>query len=138
MLRTELEGLRLKALRKRARDAGIGGEALEDAFDSDDPKGTLVDLLIDTVATSKPVVFNVVARDDASLVKELEQLRLTEIRKRARDAGVDGDELEHAMDNDDPKLATIQLLLAQQTASKAIDSSSASAICMQDELKLEL
>ena len=45
-LRAELEALRLKALRQRARAEGFGTEALDHAADSDDPKAAMVELLM--------------------------------------------------------------------------------------------
>ena len=45
-LRAELSGLRLKELRQRARDRGIGAEALEEAADSEEPKAAVVELLL--------------------------------------------------------------------------------------------
>ena len=46
-LRSELESLKLRDLRKRALGAGVKAEALEEAEeDSDDPKAALVDLLL--------------------------------------------------------------------------------------------
>ncbi len=41
-LRRELEGLRLKELRARARSEDVGAEAMTAAMDSDDPKAALV------------------------------------------------------------------------------------------------
>ena len=45
-LRAELSGLRLKELRQRARERGIGAEALEEAADSEEPKAAVVELLL--------------------------------------------------------------------------------------------
>lgn len=45
-LRAELEGLRLKELRQRARGSGVDDEAVEDALDEDDPKAALVEILM--------------------------------------------------------------------------------------------
>eukprot|EP01046_Picozoa_sp_COSAG06_P059558 COSAG06_NODE_12358_length_1391_cov_1.183437_1_plen_360_part_10 len=114
VLRAELEGLRLKALRQRARDAGVDSDVLEDVTDSDDPKGALIELLI---AKIKQEV-NVAGRD-ASLRKELQGLRLKELRTRGRDAGISPERLEDATDSDDPKAAVIELLLAQPDSSEA-------------------
>ena len=45
-LRAELEALRLKELRQRARAEGFATEALDHAADSDDPKAAMVELLL--------------------------------------------------------------------------------------------
>ena len=115
-LLSELQGLRLKQLRKRARDAGVDGELLEDTTEADDPKAAVIALLIMTQSKLPPA-------DDgqAALRTELEGLRLKELRKRAKDAGVDADDLEDTTESDDPKAAVIQLLLAHGSlGSKAV------------------
>jgi hypothetical protein len=45
-LREELGGLRVMALHKRASSAGVSDVAIEEAMDSSDPKGTLIELLL--------------------------------------------------------------------------------------------
>ena len=105
---SELQGLRPKELRKRARDVGINAELLEDAIDADDPKSAVIELLM---AKSSD------AGEEAALRTGFEGLRLKELRRRAKDAGVDADELEDATDSDDPKATVIQLLLAQRLSS---------------------
>ena len=47
---------------------------------------------------------------------ELSGLRLKDLRIRAKDAGVTSDDLEDAVDADDPKSATIELLLRAEGA----------------------
>eukprot|EP01043_Picozoa_sp_COSAG02_P047885 COSAG02_NODE_4637_length_5143_cov_3.538660_4_plen_351_part_00 len=42
----ELEGLKLKELRRRAREVGVHPEKLEDAMDTDDPYGTVIEILM--------------------------------------------------------------------------------------------
>ena len=45
-MRSELETLRLKELRARAKAEGAEPEQLEDAADADDPKQAVIDLLL--------------------------------------------------------------------------------------------
>ena len=45
-LRAELEGLRLKELRQRAREQDVSPEEMEAAADSDEPKAAMVELLL--------------------------------------------------------------------------------------------
>ena len=45
-LRSELEGLRLKELRQRAREVGVSGEQLESAMDTDEPEASLIELVL--------------------------------------------------------------------------------------------
>ena len=46
LLRAELSGLKLKALKRRARDAGVDEEKLEDADDADDIKAAVIELIV--------------------------------------------------------------------------------------------
>ena len=45
-LRSELEALRLKELRQRAREQDVSPEEMEEAADSDEPKAAMVELLM--------------------------------------------------------------------------------------------
>ena len=49
-LRAELEGMRLKELRQRARAEGVGADEMEEAADSDEPKAAMVELLLQRAA----------------------------------------------------------------------------------------
>ena len=103
-LRAELGGLRLKALLSRARADGVDADSLEDAMDNDDPKQAVIELLVQRASSDAG------AGQDA-LRRELSGLRLKELRARAKGAGVGADDLEEATDANDPKAATIELLL---------------------------
>jgi lambda repressor-like predicted transcriptional regulator len=103
-LRQELQGLRLKELRKRAREAGVDEEALENSTDAPDPKSAVIALLLELSDAS--------SAGDAALRQELQGLRLKELRKMAREAGVDDNALEDALEAGDPKAEVIALLLA--------------------------
>eukprot|EP01043_Picozoa_sp_COSAG02_P022150 COSAG02_NODE_1143_length_14245_cov_5.202743_1_plen_157_part_00 len=50
-LRRELEGMKLKALKKRARSSGVDEEQLEDADDADEVKPTVIQLILDAHAS---------------------------------------------------------------------------------------
>eukprot|EP01046_Picozoa_sp_COSAG06_P029309 COSAG06_NODE_2708_length_6408_cov_2.142970_1_plen_1860_part_00 len=99
-LQSELSSLRLKELRARAKTEGVEAGLLEDAMDDDDPKGAVVQLLLDIESAAER------AR------KDLEGMRLKELRTRAKEAGHSAELLEEAMDNDEPKAAVIELLLS--------------------------
>ena len=45
-LRAELAAMKVKALKKRAKEAGVDEEKLEDADDEEDVKGTIIDLIV--------------------------------------------------------------------------------------------
>eukprot|EP01046_Picozoa_sp_COSAG06_P050892 COSAG06_NODE_8178_length_2247_cov_2.238827_1_plen_674_part_01 len=107
VLRKELQGLRLKELRKRAKDAGVDSELLEDATDADDPKVAVIQLLM-TQSTAAE-------EGEASLRVELQKLRPKELRQRAKAIGVDADALEDAIDSASPKAAIIKLLVEHES-----------------------
>ena len=122
-MRSELETLRLKELRARAKAEGAEPEQLEDAADADDPKQAVVDLLLGLHATtvdSGPTKLSfranhLAAHESAlrtgALRAELEGLRLKELRRRAREQDVSPEEMEDAADSDEPKAAMVELLL---------------------------
>ena len=94
--RSELNTLRLRELRARAKAAGVGTDQLDVAMDADDPKAAVINLLVDLRVDS---------------ARKLESLRLKELRAKARGAGYDTDTLDEVMDSDEPKAALIELLL---------------------------
>ena len=102
--RAELGGLRLKALLSRARADGVDADSLKDAMDNDDPKQAVIELLVQHASPT--------GADQGALRRELSGLRLKELRARAKVAEVGADDLLDAADADDPKAATIELLLS--------------------------
>ena len=107
-LRAALAGLRLKELRAQARREGVGAEAMEAAADSDDPKQAVIELLAQRKSASRTDD----AQTDDALRHELSSLRLKELRLRARRAGIGEGTLDSAADEEDPKAAMVELLLA--------------------------
>ena len=89
----------------RARADGVDADSLEDAMDNDDPKQAVIELLVQQASSDAG------AEQDA-LRCELSGLRLKELRARAKVAEVSADDLLEAADADDPKAATIELLLS--------------------------
>eukprot|EP01043_Picozoa_sp_COSAG02_P069910 COSAG02_NODE_12180_length_1583_cov_736.616577_1_plen_216_part_10 len=109
-----MRSLGLKELRRRAKVAGMSASELEEAMDSDEPEEMFIDFVVQVRVQAD--------KTDAactSLEVELGTLRLSELRKRAKAAGVAEDALEEATDADDPKAAVISLLL--ETASAGED-----------------
>jgi hypothetical protein len=135
-LRRELEGLRLGALNRRAVDAGVDSDAIEDAMDRDDQKTALIDLVLSSTVQAQGVAPLTISDDEKEATaartqgkrsaiekapvesnrSELEFLRLKELRDRAKAENVDAALLDKAADNDDPKGAVIQLLLDKKSA----------------------
>ena len=85
-LRAELEQLKTGALTKRAKAAGLGEQAVEEALDSAEPKAALIELIVARSRGSVPAA-------DAALLSELRGMRLKALKARAREAGVDGEAL---------------------------------------------
>eukprot|EP01045_Picozoa_sp_COSAG04_P056458 COSAG04_NODE_26370_length_295_cov_1.117347_1_plen_98_part_11 len=53
-LRSELEAMRLTALNKRASSEGIPADAVDGAMDCDDPKASLIVLIVEAVSSRGP------------------------------------------------------------------------------------
>eukprot|EP01043_Picozoa_sp_COSAG02_P053252 COSAG02_NODE_5854_length_3987_cov_169.941872_4_plen_228_part_00 len=107
-LREELESLKPRALKKRARDAGVDEGEIDEADDADDVKGTLITLIVDHVAERSRGVAEAAA---AALAQELEGLKPRALKKRAAEEGVDGEKIDEADDAEDVKAALIALIL---------------------------
>ena len=100
--------MRLMALHKRASSEGVRADSVEDAMDSENPKASLVQLLLAK------------QRDEGTarsqeLLAELSQLRVMALHRRAVTAGVDEAVLEGVMEGASPKERLIELLLEQES-----------------------
>ena len=98
--------MKLSALKKRAKEAGVDEEKIEDADDADDVKSTVIQLIV-------------AAERGATLEKlraELSAMKVTALKKRAKEVGVDEEKLEDADDEDDVKGTVIGLILEQAQA----------------------
>ena len=51
-LQDELQGLTLRELRKRAKEAGVGATALESAMDEDEPEAAVIELLMNAAPSA--------------------------------------------------------------------------------------
>ena len=106
-MREDLQKLKVSALKKQAVSAGIAAEALEEADDADDTKSAVIELLISQECQE----LQPKADPHDSLRLELARLRLKELRARAKAEGVDTEQMEDALDSDQPKKAVIELLV---------------------------
>ena len=121
-LTVELAELTLKALKKRARAEGVDGDAVDALDDEDDPKAAAIEIFVAAakerwaveakVATTEAEAARAKAETEASLKAELAQLKLSELKKRARAEGLDEDTVDDIDDATDPKAAIIDLLVA--------------------------
>ena len=122
-LRTELSALRPTQLRKRAVGAGIELEQIEAAEDSDTPKQSLIELLLQT-EDENPASMSVseaTKRTAArrTLIAELATLKPTQLRKRAVAAGVPLERIDEAEDGETPQESVTELILAAHAVSTA-------------------
>jgi lambda repressor-like predicted transcriptional regulator len=82
--RLELEGLRLKELRSRAKQAGYSVELLEDVLDNDDPKAAVIELLLSSSAPSLIASPPEVCADASNGASELQaMMMMRKVKKRA-------------------------------------------------------
>jgi hypothetical protein len=112
-LREELSSLTLRDLRKRAKDAHMSAEQLDQTMDSDNPEEAIIAFLLqlhteDTGARA----------DKAALLSELQGLRLRELRQRAKEIGVSSEDLDSAMDADEPDATLIELIVSLSESSQ--------------------
>jgi hypothetical protein len=101
----ELTGMKMTALKARAREWGITEDELYDADDSDDPKGTVIQAILNRQPRA------------SATEAELASMKMTALKARAREWGVTEDELYDADDSDDPKGTVIQAILNRQSDS---------------------
>eukprot|EP01045_Picozoa_sp_COSAG04_P015751 COSAG04_NODE_1268_length_7478_cov_41.075620_2_plen_472_part_01 len=107
---------RLSELTRRARAAGATEQSIEDARDADDPKSAMAALVLAREARAggaQP------APGLQQLREELGRLKLSALEARAAAAGATEEDIEAAVDEDDPKPALIDLILRAQPAAAA-------------------
>jgi len=124
-----LDGMKVKELKKRARQTGVDDEAIEDADDAaGGVKAEVVRLILErwdelAAAAEEALAATEMALspmrgggDDAAreaeLRVELGALKLKALKVRAREVGVEEEKLEDADDADDAKAEVVRLILA--------------------------
>eukprot|EP01045_Picozoa_sp_COSAG04_P036088 COSAG04_NODE_8633_length_947_cov_3.757075_2_plen_151_part_01 len=112
-LREELGALHPASLSRRAKAEGIDGDHVDNAFDSGDPRSTLIEMIVAHSEASSN------APDDAALRSELEGMRLKALKLRAVEAGVAAEAIADADDADDIKAEVIRLILEAHVPSAA-------------------
>jgi hypothetical protein len=119
-LRQELSGLKLKALKSRARELGISEDAFEDAEDEDDVYAAIVVLCIEATTLDEDT-----GTGEAALQAELAPLTLKALKERARAVGVSDSALADADDADDVKRSVMDLIIV--ASQEAVTKRSAAA-----------
>ena len=107
----ELAGLKLSALKKRAKQVGVDEDKLEAADDADDVKAAVIAMIVEQEGTAQPVCVEA----------ELAGMKLSSLKKRAKEVGVDEQKLEEADDADDVKAAVIALIVGQEREGKVAE-----------------
>jgi hypothetical protein len=115
-----LVGLRMAALLKRARAAGIDQETLDDTQDAESPRDALIALLVAAELQAHAAD----GAAEARLREELVGLRMAALLKRARAAGIDQETLDDTQDAESPRDALIALLVEAQSGADAVASHS--------------
>jgi hypothetical protein len=121
-LRAELAACKPSALRSRAADLGITQEQLAEADDADEPRVTLVHLILahraavaartEAASERSELAAGCASLDgDSELVDELRGLKLMALSKRALSMGVGSESVDEAMEADDAKSALITLIV---------------------------
>eukprot|EP01043_Picozoa_sp_COSAG02_P069640 COSAG02_NODE_12015_length_1613_cov_1.401585_1_plen_405_part_10 len=105
----ELQSMKLSELRQKAKELRADREDVADALDDDDPKSAMVALLMERKEEMD---------EDRA---ELEGMKMSELREMAVDLELEDDKLEAALDDDDPKEALINALLAMAESDEEAD-----------------
>ena len=107
-IRDELEPLKLRALKVRAKEQGLAEAALEELDDADDPKAAAIDALVELLFV--PAEGVPPAQPKASV---------RELRRTAASAGVPSPAIDAALDDADPAAALETLIASTRRASDA-------------------
>ena len=124
--------MRAGALKKRLRSEGLDGDAVEAIDDEDEPKVAAIELLVEMAsamwaaeadaAAAAADAARLRAKQEAILRAELQGLKLRELKTRALHVGMCADKVDDVDDEDNPKAAIIELLVAAITISEAAKS----------------
>eukprot|EP01052_Picozoa_sp_SAG31_P023142 SAG31_NODE_1886_length_6989_cov_6.914514_3_plen_521_part_00 len=121
-LREELGSLKPSVLRKQVKELGVAEEQVDAAEDSADPHAALMDLLVSAALPEKKDEGGSRPASDETarweLRAQLDTLKYSALRKRARELGVDEAEVDAAGDSDEPRNALINLLVASTSLSE--------------------
>eukprot|EP01048_Picozoa_sp_COSAG05_P023674 COSAG05_NODE_5225_length_1231_cov_1.274735_1_plen_332_part_10 len=107
-IRGELAGLKMSALRKRAKLAGASERQMDDAADGDDETAALTEIVVQ----EKLGRLAAEARaSETALRKELADLKLSKLRKRAKQSGVSEEQMDVAADSENEGASLIELIV---------------------------
>ena len=111
MFRLELQSLSLMALSTRALgDESLEESAVEEAMETDSPKSALIELLMASRSASTKLATE---RAIVAFRQELKAMTLLALQRRALAGCVAKERVEVAMNSERPKVALVELLLAE-------------------------
>jgi hypothetical protein len=141
VLRAELAGLKMSGLRRRARGSCVTSEQLDDAGDSYDERAALVELIVKFEGQKRsgadPVAAKAKADEDA-LRAELAVLKLSGLRKRAKQAAASEEQLDQAGDSEDETAKLTQMIVELVRSQKNKGVSAEKQEGMEADLGAEL
>ena len=113
--------MKMSVLKKRARDMGVAAASLERAYDEESPREALVSILVEAQLAAAAGASAAVA-DDADgdtvatsvLRAELAAMKLSVLKRRGLAAGVEPEAMDQVLDEDDPKAAMVEILVAAE------------------------
>ena len=112
-----LHNMKVSELKRLATQAGVSREQIDDADDEPDTRGVIIQLILETQTNEDPDGIE-------ALRTELEEItKIKTLKARARQEGIDREQLDDADDADDVKDTIIKLILHK----KQLGVSSASA-----------
>ena len=121
-LDAELRGLRPSQLSQKAAALGVDAARIEEAEDAEDACAALIALVLATSEAEDP------EREAIAAARaELGGMKLSELKRRGRAAGVSKADLDEAGDGDAPKLSIVELILARRPAQDAAPPAAAAA-----------
>ena len=91
-LQTELRGMKLMALHKRAVAEGVPSAATDDAMEADDPKAELIALLVAQLSAAGELA----SEQQQKLREELIGMRLMALHARASTVAISAEQIEDA------------------------------------------
>ena len=106
MRRAELSEQPIRKLRQLALTAGAAEALIERCLDNEAPKVGLIDLLLKLEMENRIVESGQLE----ALHAELSQQPMRDVRQRAVAAGAPNDEIDDALDHDEPKAAMIKVI----------------------------
>jgi hypothetical protein len=120
-LHQEFMKLRPTQLKQRARESGVDAAAIDATDDADVPKEALIALLLALSEDSR----NVEEEEEEEVARvALAGMRVTELKRRARAAGVPEAAIDEADDAPSPKEALVALLLSPPKGARAAPTAS--------------